>query len=77
LFVCFVCVSLASCVTSGKCLNFSGPAFPFIREDKLGCLLTPKLRRQRQADLCEFQPGLQSEFQTSQSYIVRLCLKTK
>lgn len=38
-----------------------------------------RLRRQRQAELCEFEASLvsHSEFQGSQSYRVRPCLKTK
>ena len=42
-----------------------------------GTLLIPALRRQRQADLCEFrgQPDLQSEFQDRfQSYTEKPCL---
>jgi hypothetical protein len=38
--------------------------------------LTPALRRQRQADfLVQGQPGLQSEFQDSQGYTEKPCLK--
>jgi hypothetical protein len=38
--------------------------------------LIPALRRQRQADFwVRGQPGLQSEFQDSQDYIEKLCLK--
>ena len=40
--------------------------------------LIPALGRQRQADfLVQGQPGLQSEFQDSQSYTEKPCLKTK
>jgi hypothetical protein len=40
--------------------------------------LIPALRRQRQADLCEFMAHLvyRAEFQDSQSYTEELCLKT-
>ena len=39
--------------------------------------LVPTLGRQKQADLCEFQPGLQSEFQDSQGcYTEKPCLKS-
>ena len=39
--------------------------------------LIPALRRQRQADFwVQGQPGLQSEFQDSQSYKQKPCLKT-
>jgi hypothetical protein len=39
--------------------------------------LIPALRRERQADLCEFETSLQSELQDSQSYIKKSCLQTK
>ena len=38
--------------------------------------LIPALGRQRQADFCvQGQPGLQSEFQNSQGYTEKPCLK--
>jgi hypothetical protein len=38
--------------------------------------LVPALGRQRQADFCiRGQPGLQSEFQDSQGYTEKTCLK--
>jgi hypothetical protein len=38
--------------------------------------LIPELRREKQANLWVWgQPGLQSEFQDSQGYTERLCLK--
>jgi hypothetical protein len=40
--------------------------------------LIPALGRQRQADFCvRGQPGLQSEFQDSQGYTEKPCLKKK
>jgi hypothetical protein len=40
--------------------------------------LIPALGRQRQADFCvQGQPGLQSEFQDSQDYTEKPCLKNK
>ena len=39
--------------------------------------LISELRRQRQVDLCEFKTDLWSEFQDSQSYTEKPCLKTK
>jgi hypothetical protein len=40
--------------------------------------LIPALRKQRQADiLVRGQPGLQSEFQDSQGYTEKPCLKKK
>jgi hypothetical protein len=40
--------------------------------------LIPALKRQRQVDLCEFKAssGIQSEFQDSQGYTEKPCLRT-